>query len=308
MLVPNETPTWYQLQSDGSCAFRTYSGALLVLIVVGALYWCCSSTDFSAPVGGGAAGAVRAAQRRPPPPTHETYISNGPSESGSPIGVLPSGTWRGYYTFSGARHDVCEFELSFSGDGEIIGSGTDDVGQYRIQGKHGGSRMAFSKTYAARTTNTMGVVSFGNKGHTVEYRGELAGASLGSGFRGAWCIRASLGDHDGDFHLWPAMPDWTAPEAEEDLGDAPATNEDNECVVCYDRAIATRLRPCGHVALCTLCASRLNPRRCPLCRQDIASVETYAPSSRSGSTRRWVPDEAASVEADAPPARRRRLR
>jgi len=199
---------------------------------------------------------------------------------------LPSGIWRGYYTFAGARHDVCEFDLSFpDGTGQVTGSGVDDVGQYNIRGRHGGMRLAFSKTYVSGSRNIRGVVSYGNKGHTVEYRGEFAGSSLGSGFRGLWMIRSSHGDHNGQFHLWPAMPGFSDPDGNspQDAGRGPGstsrTFEESECVVCYDRTISTRLQPCGHVALCSICAYRLNPRKCPLCRSEISAIEAHSSSA-----------------------------
>lgn len=195
--------------------------------------------------------------------------------------LLPSGIWRGYYTLAGARHDVCEFNLTFTDEtGQIVGSGVDDVGQYNISGRHGGARMAFSKTYVRGSRNNRGVVSYGNSGHTVEYRGEVAGSSLGGGFRGLWTIRSRHGDHNGQFHLWPAMLGFSDPEASSSQanggpGSTSQTFEESECVVCYDRAISTCLRPCGHVALCSICAARLNPRKCPLCRSTISAIEVH---------------------------------
>jgi len=190
---------------------------------------------------------------------------------------LPSGAWRGYYTVSGTRHDVCEFNLDFSGgNGRVQGDGVDDVGQYSITGLHYGSRLAFSKTYIPRSPNVSGVITYGNKGHTVEYRGELAGSSLGNGFRGAWSIRHGWDCYDGEFHLWPAMEGWTDEFRSDEPGGAGQVFEESECVVCYDRAINTCLRPCGHVAVCSVCASRLRPRKCPLCRQNIGSVDIRA--------------------------------
>ena len=51
-----------------------------------------------------------------------------------------------------------------------------------------------------------------------------------------------------------------------------AADEANECCVCFDRRINTRLQPCGHVALCHACAARLTSSRCPLCRAQIVDV------------------------------------
>ena len=45
-----------------------------------------------------------------------------------------------------------------------------------------------------------------------------------------------------------------------------------ECCVCYDKTINTRLDPCGHIALCHICALQLIPVRCPLCRIHVTHI------------------------------------
>jgi hypothetical protein len=45
-----------------------------------------------------------------------------------------------------------------------------------------------------------------------------------------------------------------------------------ECCVCFDRTINTRLEPCKHVALCYICALQLNHSKCPLCRVPITRL------------------------------------
>jgi len=275
----------YQLQSNGSCAFRTYSCIVLIAVIIAVLIYAFKYYTSSLVSPHFQQSGVTRLRRtlsgdRVHPPRWNDYITRLNSgtlvPADAPVATaLPSGMWSGYYTFAGMRHDVCEFNLEFSETGDIDGKGVDDVGRYDIAGRYGAARLAFSKQYIARSQNTAGVVHYGNQGHTVEYRGELAGVSLGSGFRGAWTIRATLGDYDGQFHLWPAMEGWADTAPAESSG---ATFEENECVVCYDRSISTCLRPCGHVALCGVCASRLNPRKCPLCRQNIVSVENRAPS------------------------------
>ena len=48
----------------------------------------------------------------------------------------------------------------------------------------------------------------------------------------------------------------------------------NECVVCMDRPRNTVLTPCGHLACCHACATRLS--RCPVCRARVAqAVRTF---------------------------------
>lgn len=286
-----ECYSMYRLQGDGSCAVNKLLATVLATVagMIGALIYYAhgisNGRDWPGspgrPLFGGGGGGGRSGPPRQRPADQREYVGAG--DWGRPR--LPSGVWRGYYTFAGTRHDVCEFSLYFNGGtGDVKGEGTDDVGEYIIKGLHSQQRLAFSKTYVPRSRNVSGVVSYGNKGHTVEYRGELAGGSLGSGFRGGWSIRSSVGDHDGQFHLWPAMEGWSdqAPSREE-AGGAGAgggrTFEESECVVCYDRPIGTRLVPCGHVALCAECAGRLNPRKCPLCRVDITAVNSHTPTA-----------------------------
>lgn len=191
---------------------------------------------------------------------------------------MPSGMWRGYYMQTGTRHNVCEFNLAFDGgESRLSGNGVDDIGTYTISGLCGQSRLAFTKQYEATSSNVNGVRHYGNKGHSVEYFGELAGHSLGEGFRGNWGIRHSIGNHDGTFHIWPAMEGFQDSGDSQMGADPGRSYEESECVVCYDRAISTRLRPCGHVALCSECAARLRPRKCPLCRTNVDAVDPYTP-------------------------------
>eukprot|EP01043_Picozoa_sp_COSAG02_P006625 COSAG02_NODE_190_length_30025_cov_22.989875_23_plen_211_part_00 len=49
---------------------------------------------------------------------------------------------------------------------------------------------------------------------------------------------------------------------------------DSECVVCFDAPVNSCLRPCGHVAMCMMCASKIGAN-CPICRAGIEKVETY---------------------------------
>lgn len=187
--------------------------------------------------------------------------------------IYPSGAWRGYYTQAGAQHGVCEFQLTFNTAGEVSGMGSDDVGQYTIQGRHALGRVAFSKKYIAGSSSQGGVVRKENLGHTVEYRGNPArlmadgSPSLRGGVRGSWSIEHANGCFDGEWHLWPVMSSWMAAGLVE--GSMDAADGDSECCVCFDQPIDTGLEPCGHVALCHGCAARLQPRRCPLCRTEI---------------------------------------
>ena len=49
---------------------------------------------------------------------------------------------------------------------------------------------------------------------------------------------------------------------------------DSECVVCFDAPVSSCLRPCGHVAMCMICASKIGAN-CPICRAGIEKVEAY---------------------------------
>eukprot|EP00948_MAST-09A_sp_MAST-9A-sp1_P002016 g2016.t1 len=60
--------------------------------------------------------------------------------------------------------------------------------------------------------------------------------------------------------------------------------EDNECIICFDRAIDTALVPCGHVCMCYSCARTIfhDTKRCPLCRAELTSLCRYSPSVEDG--------------------------
>mmetsp|Transcript_18358 Transcript_18358/g.39687 ORF Transcript_18358/g.39687 Transcript_18358/m.39687 type:complete len:439 (-) Transcript_18358:448-1764(-) len=220
--------------------------------------------------------------------THETFVAESDLSRSSAEEIsqrlLPSGVWRGFYTHSGARHDVCEFSLEFRPDGSATGGGVDDVGEYTISGlcNNTASRLAFTKTYIGRSPNVSGVVSYGNQGHSVEYRGELVtgvGGALGGGFRGEWAIRHAIGNENGTFHLWPAMEGWQDPETEFDTEPQRTYEVESECVVCFDRPITTSLRPCGHQVLCRECADQLrSPPTCPICRAKITLISNCSAS------------------------------
>ena len=76
-----------------------------------------------------------------------------------------------------------------------------------------------------------------------------------------------------------AMPQASAPTLEEvqanmvmPIGEVFVV--DTECVVCFDAAVGTCLRPCGHVCMCTACTQKVGAT-CPICRAGIESVEHY---------------------------------
>lgn len=198
---------------------------------------------------------------------------------------LPSGTWRGWYDQYGYRHQVCEFTLCFEGSA-ITGAGVDDVGAYEISGTAAPTtrRIAFEKQYIRDSLSSSGRRRPDeNHGHLVEYRGEWAGLHLGQGVRGTWYIRTESYSGSGRFHMWPAMEDWKRDGAAEPREVFEVT-EDNICVVCYDKPIDTLLDPCGHIAVCSLCARRLpqgpqGHQRCPICSLRIDRVLPARPRS-----------------------------
>lgn len=206
-------------------------------------------------------------------PAHEEYVAAVAGDCLEALSQdLPSGRWKGYYSQNRRSHQVAEFHLLFGPMGSVAGSGQDDIGRYEISGQHRHRRVAFSKTYALGSSNVSGRQSEGNRGHTVEYRGRFAGAALGTGFRGAWTIRGGgrmSGHLNGEFHLWPAMDGW---QDTSDSSNSFEVAEGSECVVCMDRQIRTRLIPCGHVALCEQCATRVSSQGCPLCRTYIERI------------------------------------
>jgi len=296
-------PWWPQ--DGGGCTLRTSVkglGALLVTcgaILVGRCWW--ESRGHARPRSQSPRGRSEAERTQRPltPEPRRTGASEGPLAG---VAVYPSGSWRGYYThpvMDGGRnarqHGVCEFQLRFVPMGTytlLRGEGADDVGSYAIEGEAGNAtealgaaaagRMRFRKTYALGSRNAAGAVRAENKGHSVEYdcrpaRTDANGHPvLANGVRGDWSIRHARGDFGGVFHLWPVMPreHWAQGEGARDgaPGGQAAADEESECVVCYDRRIDVRLEPCGHVALCGECASRLRPKRCPLCRADIQRI------------------------------------
>merc|ERR1712137_153943 len=135
-------------------------------------------------------------------PDAATYVSEGATASAA---VWPSGTWRGYYKKCGSRSLThCDFgiyffastqeksEHGFPTHPELSGSGVDTVGQYTIAGVYGNGRVAFQKRYIRDSQAVDGRVNkIMNKGHSVEYRGELVAENFGQGIKGTWHIATS---------------------------------------------------------------------------------------------------------------------
>lgn len=190
--------------------------------------------------------------------------------------ALPSGQWRGYYHQLGSQHQLAHFRFHFAPNGDLGGAGVDNIGQYIIRGRFSRSavRIAFSKFYQRGSRAADGVVNDeSNLGHSVEYRGVRVGPSLGQGIKGKWfiCHKESGYRGMGDFHLWPAEG-WQD-QVSSTLSTTFKVAEDNLCVACFSEPIDVCLLPCLHVAVCSSCTLRLDPYRCPICRQNIDKLE-----------------------------------
>lgn len=92
---------------------------------------------------------------------------------------------RGYYTYEGRNHDVCQFHLRFDGS-SVHGDGVDDVGSYNISGNYDARKHSISFVkqrlslshrilrflrYRRGTRNQRGVLNEDNEGHAVTYTG-----------------------------------------------------------------------------------------------------------------------------------------
>ena len=97
--------------------------------------------------------------------------------------LYPSGPWTGFYNYQpGDRHRM-DLDLTFA-SGRLSGTGSDDVGSFRIRGRYDTSagECYWTKSYLGA--------------HDVFYRGFREG----KGIWGTWEI--TVRDHGG-FHIWP---------------------------------------------------------------------------------------------------------
>lgn len=108
---------------------------------------------------------------------------------------FPSGKWQGFYLYSSgpdaARHRM-DFTLNFR-DGNITGSGSDDVGGFSWRG-----------TYDVSTLSVHMVKQYAS--HTVDYQG-MADTT---GIYGTW----SMTFMKGGFHIWPKQDNRESKEEE----------------------------------------------------------------------------------------------
>ena len=98
--------------------------------------------------------------------------------------LFPSGAWEGFYTYrEGPAAAQCPMrcQLNFS-DGQLSGSGSDNVGGFSWRGSYDKSTMSctMTKSYSS---------------HQVQYFGQVDE----NGIWGNW----TLGSMRGGFHLWP---------------------------------------------------------------------------------------------------------
>lgn len=229
-------------------------------------------------------------QRALRPQKPEAWIRAGPRKYNADGGLYPSALWRGHFTH-GARFEVPDHEMIFTGggsgqsSGHVLGSGLDAGGRFEIEGIHNARtrRVAFKKRYEVGSKDTHGrEVPDDVQRKIVEYRGEPAGSTVGAGISGRWFVPGA--ERSGVFLIWPAAVDGDQEAAVTFLEAATESfcvAEGGPCVVCFDGFIDTKLAPCGHVAVCRLCAEQLAmPLRCPICRGDVEAV-VYCSSARS---------------------------
>ena len=58
------------------------------------------------------------------------------------------------------------------------------------------------------------------------------------------------------------------------MRDSMINNEDNKCIVCFDREINACPSSCGHLHFCDVCLNylQINNKKCPSCRGPIDSI------------------------------------
>eukprot|EP00667_Euglena_gracilis_P005897 EG_transcript_5945 len=231
----------------------------------------------------GAADACRPAVANPQPPPSATEF--------------PSGMWYGYYNHGSPVPNPFAISLNFSG-GRITDVGEDVIGQFQVTGRYNSRtlRVAFSKQYIFGTGSASR-----NEGQLLEYRGARA-PGLGQGLRGTWHMRTSRARIDGNFHIWPVMPNWNPhPPRFQPMPPIPVPAKASHtavrivkvkkklhimagqhCALCVRRPIATVLVPCGHVAFCLPCVRELGSTCtafCPICQVPVTQVHIEVPPS-----------------------------
>jgi hypothetical protein len=59
------------------------------------------------------------------------------------------------------------------------------------------------------------------------------------------------------------------PQGEDEHTDDP----NKQCVVCLDNAKCCAFTPCHHLCVCISCSTKLNDRKCPMCRRTFTKVD-----------------------------------
>ena len=49
-------------------------------------------------------------------------------------------------------------------------------------------------------------------------------------------------------------------------------NDDEHCIICFDKKITTAFIPCGHLCCCYECAKKCK-KKCPMCRKSNKSIQ-----------------------------------
>lgn len=55
----------------------------------------------------------------------------------------------------------------------------------------------------------------------------------------------------------------------------PEDSVSGQCLTCFEHEANIRLLPCGHQILCGVCVTYLSDERCPVCREQVESVEIF---------------------------------
>ena len=110
--------------------------------------------------------------------TLQTEVSRLKKELEDLKGLLPQpqapAAWTGYYEMNGKQNDM-SLSFALNDDGSIVGGGTDNVGDFSIQGvMEASGSVRFDKVYIGK--------------HTVKYTGELREVDTGMVINGVWAL------------------------------------------------------------------------------------------------------------------------
>ena len=60
------------------------------------------------------------------------------------------------------------------------------------------------------------------------------------------------------------------PMSQDEVDQSGKANEDNECVICFDKPKQYLCVPCGHLCFCQDCKNAT--KDCPICRQKVVQI------------------------------------